>query len=288
MNNRNSIRSFGLNQVIVLGACVLIIVLLGFASTTPKQRSAAPVAGQPAGIPLTEVVKEERSSLKPEQSGVIASLEQAIEAEGDVVRRGILYDSLVRYLGFSGKYVLAASYAEEKAKRNNGSGTDWMNAGERYRSAASFQKHEDHLPPIYKAAIDCFTKALQLEPGNLDAKTGLGISMVDGTNDPMAGITILREVEAADSNHINVQLALADFAVRSQQYDKAIERYKRVLKLKPGYYAIHLSLAELYNAKHDTANVVVHLKEYSAITDDPVMKAGIDQEITLLEKNRKK
>jgi tetratricopeptide (TPR) repeat protein len=277
-------RSLGRHQLILLGACVLTIVLLGFASTIPTKGTVPETAEQPAGVPLEEVVKEERNSLKPDQSGVIASLEQAIGAEGDVVRRGILYDSLVQYLGYSGKYVLAAFYAEEKAKSNNGSGTDWMNAGERYRSAASFQQHEDHLPSIYKAAIDCFNKALRLEPGNLDAKTGLGISMVDGTNDPMQGITILKEVEAADSNHINVQLALADFAVRSQQYDKAIERFTRVLKLKPEYYAIHLSLAELYNAQHDTANVVMHLEAYSAITDDPVMKAEIDQEIANLKK----
>jgi tetratricopeptide (TPR) repeat protein len=146
-----------------------------------------------------------------------------------------------------------------------------------------FQEHEDHLPAIYESAIRCFKKALELEPDNLDAKTGLGISMVDGTNDPMAGITILREVEAADSTHINVQLALADFAVRSEQYDKAIERYTRVLRMKPEYYAIHLSLAELYDQKHDTANVILHLEAYSSVTDDPVMKAEIDKAIESLK-----
>ncbi len=279
-------RSLGRNQLILLGACVLTIVLLSFASTIPSHRNSAEVAEEQhaPGIPLEEVVKEERNSLKPDQSGVIASLEQAIKGEADVVRRGILYDSLIQYLGFSGKYVLAAAYAQERAERNNGSGTDWMNAGERFRSAASFQKHEDHLDPIYKAAIACFEKALQLDPTNLDAKTGLGISIVDGTNDPMSGIEVLKSVEAADSNHINVQLALADFAVRSEQYDKAIERYSRVLKLKPEYYAIHLSLAELYSVQSDTANVIVHLEAYSAITDDPVMKAEIDQEIANLKK----
>lgn len=277
-------RRLGFNQLILLGACVVTIVLLGFASTTPSKGVTAEVAEKPQGIPIESVITEERNSLTAEQSGVIASLEQTIKGEGDIVRRGILYDSLVAYLGFSGKYVLAAFYAEDKAKHGNGSGTDWVNAGERYRTAASFQQHEDHLPAVFEAAIACFQKALQLEPTNLDAKTGLGISMVDGTNNPMDGITILKEVEAADSTHINVQLALADFAVRSQQYDKAIERYSKVLRLKPEYYAIHLSLAELYNAKHDTANVIVHLEAYSAITDDPVMKAEIDQEINNLKK----
>ncbi len=278
-------RGLGLNQLILLGACVVVIVLLGFANTTPSERkiAEADVEVAPPGVPLEAVIKEERNSLRPEESGAVASLEQAIKNENDIVRRGQLYDSLVKYLGRSGKYVLASFYAEEKAAKNNGSGTDWMAAGERYRSAASFQEHEDHLPSLYESAIRCFTKALELEPKNLDAKTGLGISMVDGTNDPMAGITILKEVEAADSTHINVQLALADFAVRSEQYDKAIERFSRVLKLKPEYYAIHLSLAELYDMQHDTANVVLHLEAYSAVTDDPVMKAEIDKALESLK-----
>lgn len=280
-------RRAALNRWFLLGACVLIIVLLGFASTTPSERATPEVAEQHTGVSIENVIKEERNSLRPEQSGVVETLEQQIKGESGIVRRGILYDSLVKYLGSSGKYVLAAFYAEEKAKNNNGSGTDWMNAGERYRSAASFQQHEDHLPAIYTSAIACFQKALELEPGNLDAKTGLGIAMVDGTNDPMAGIKVLQEVEATDSNHINVQLALADFAVRSQQYDKAIERFTKVLRLKPEYYAIHLSLAELYDAKHDTANVLVHLEAYSNITDDPVMKAEIDQAIQNLKKQKK-
>lgn len=270
-------RNLGRSQWVILVACVLTIVLLSFANTTPSASKMPEVAQQPSGMSLEEVVKEERNSLKADQSGVIASLEQAIGSENDIVHRGQLYDSLVKYLGSSGKYVLASFYAEQKAKQNNGSGSDWMAAGERYRSAASFQQHEEHLPPLYESAVRCFTKALELEPANLDAKVGLGIAIVDGTNDPMKGITLLREVEAADSNHVNVQLALADFAVRSKQYDKAIERYKRVLRLKPELYAIHLSLAELFEAQNDTTQVIFHLEAYAAVTDDPVMKAEIEK-----------
>lgn len=268
-------RNLGRSQWVILGSCVLAIVLLSFANTTPSASTQVEIAQQPSGLSLEEVFNEERSSLKADQSGVIASFEQTMSSEKDIVRRGQVYDSLVKYLGGSGKYVLAAFYAEQKAKQNNGSGSDWMAAGERYRSAASFQQHEEHLPPLYESAVRCFSKALELEPTNLDAKVGLGIAIVDGTNDPMKGITLLREVEAADSNHVNVQLALADFAVRSKQYDKAIERYNRVLKMKPGLYAIHLSLAELYEAQNDTTQVIVHLEAYAGLTDDPVMKAEI-------------
>lgn len=278
------IRSLGRSQWIVLAACAVTIVLLSFVSTSPSKGKSPEVAQTVKGIPLEEVVKEERSSLQPDQSGVVASLEQAIRSESDIVRRGLLYDSLVKYLGATGKYVLASYYAEDKAKRNGGSGSDWTAAGERYRMAASFQRHEDHLPPLYDAAIRCFRKALELEPGNLDAKTGLGIAIVDGTTNPMDGITLLREVEAIDSTHIDMQLALGEFAMRSQQYDKAIDRFNRVLRMRPEMYAIHLSLAELYDVKQDTAMVIYHLKAYSQVTDDPVMKAEIEKAVESLQR----
>lgn len=277
-------RSLGRSQWIVLAACVVAVVLLSFVSTTPSGRKAPEMAEQPKGVPLEEVIKEEKSTLSADQNGVVASFEQSIGSENNMVRRGMLYDSLVRYLGVNGKYVLASFYAEQKAKTSNGSGSDWMNAGERYRQAASFQDHTDHLPAIYQASIRCFEKALELEPGNLDAKVGLGIAMVDGTNDPMTGIAKLQEVEKLDSNHINMQLALADFAVRSQQYDKAIARFNKVLKLEPQMYAIHLSLAELYDVKQDTAMVIYHLEAYSSVTDDPVMKAEIDKAVKGLQR----
>src|SRR5687768_13047068 len=106
-------RSLGLNQLILLGACVVVIVLLGFASTTPSHRNVPEAEVKPPGVPLEAVIKEERNSLRPDESGAIAALEQAIKNESDIVRRGQLYDSLVKYLGRSGKYVLASFYAEE-------------------------------------------------------------------------------------------------------------------------------------------------------------------------------
>jgi len=270
-------RKPGPAQFGVLVACALTVVLLSFVNTVPKAKAQTETHVEHSGVDLNALIEEEKSLLTPDQAGVVASLENAIRNESDVVRRGVMYDSLVKVLGAYSRYVFAAYYAEEKAKANNGSGNDWMAAGERYRSACSFQKDEAHLPPLYESSIRCFNKALQLEPNNLDAKVGLGIAIVDGTADPMKGITILREVEAADSNHINMQLALADFAVRSKQYDKAIARFEHVLRIKPEYYAIHLSLAELFEAQNNTPKVIYHLEAYAAVTDDPVMKAEIEK-----------
>lgn len=279
-------RSLGRNQFIVLGACVITIVLLGFVSTSPSERAVPVVEEQQniTAIPLQELVNEENNLLGADVAGIVETFEHAIIAETDIVRKGILLDSLIDYLGDHNKFILAASFTEQKATATTGSATDWMIAGERYRRAGTFQTDMARKKSLYDASIRCFEKSLQLDPGNLDAQVGLGIAIVDGTNDPMKGIGMLQDVEKKDSNHIEMQLALAEFAMRSNQVEKAIYRFNKVLVLNPQKYALHLSLADIYGSMNDTAMVIYHLKQYSSLTDDVVVKAAIDKDIQTLER----
>ncbi|GAB4133744.1 MAG: hypothetical protein Fur0041_06200 [Bacteroidia bacterium] len=268
-------------QFIVMGTAVVAIVLLSFASTVP-QKSKPVAVEQHEGHSLEELIAEARASFSPELQRQVKEIEDAIQTDRDVVKRGRMYDSLVRYLGRNMQYVYAAHIAEQKAVKNSGSSLDWAQAGERYHASAGFQKEQDHVPPLINAAIRCFNKALELDAQNLDAKTGLGMCLVEGTADPMKGISLLKEVEASDSTHINAQLALADFAVRSQQYDKAIERYRKALRLKPEYYGLHLSMAELFEVKGDTANAIKELELYLEKENDPLVRNNVENAIRQL------
>jgi len=58
------------------------------------------------------------------------------------------------------------------------------------------------------------------------------IELVNGEN-PMAGITILRELVAEDSTNVDAHYYLGLFSVKSGQLDKAIARFERVLALRP-------------------------------------------------------
>ncbi len=58
------------------------------------------------------------------------------------------------------------------------------------------------------------------------------IELVNGEN-PMAGITILREMVAEDSTNVDAHYYLGLFSVKSGQLDKAIDRFERVLALRP-------------------------------------------------------
>jgi len=64
------------------------------------------------------------------------------------------------------------------------------------------------------------------------ARLQSAIQLVEGPN-PMEGITILRELIAKDSNNVDAQYYLGLFSVRSGQLDKAMNRFQKVLQIRP-------------------------------------------------------
>jgi tetratricopeptide (TPR) repeat protein len=277
-------RKLSATQWMVIGAAVICTVLLSFVSTTSPEGSAPKVMPQQvaAGHSLDEQIATARKGMKNDVLITVNAIEGAINTNRDAVERVQMYDSLIRYLGKNKEYVYAAFLSEQKATKNNGSSTDWQQAGERYSSSAGFQEDEQNLPALFEAAMRCFNKAIELDPKNLDAKVGLGICIVQGTGDPMKGISTLLEVVAADSTNVNAQLALADFSVRRNAPDKAIVRYSTALRLRPDYYGLHLNLAELYEQMGDTALAISHLEKYVQIETDPLAKNDVENAIRRL------
>jgi tetratricopeptide (TPR) repeat protein len=284
-------------QLIVVSCAVISTVLLSFVSTVSPEGPAPAIVHSDAidkGHTLEDQVANARKSMTPDVVAQVNAIEGAISTDRDAVRRVQMYDSLVKYVSINKEKVVypnrenlvyAAWLSEQKATKNNGSGSDWQSAGDRYRVAAGFQQDENNLPALFEAAIRCYTKALELEPKNLDAMVGLGSCIVQGTNDPMKGISLLLKVDSIDSTNVNAQLELAQFSLRRNAPDKAIVRYQRALRLRPDYYGIHLNLAELYEQMGDTAQAIDHLEKYVQIETDPLVKNDVENAIRRLRSN---
>lgn len=193
------------------------------------------------------------------------------------------FDSLIVFWTQMKRPDLAAVFAEELAKKS-GAARDWFNAGERYYYSVQFTRDQTEIPLLYQCAMRCFSKGLKTEPGNANAKIMLASCFVEGTEDPMQGITMLREVEKTDSNNVKLQLSFAFFSVKSGQLDRAIERFKKVLRVDSTYIEAYLHLADAYEQQGNTAKTIEVLEKYGAKTSDPTAKAEINKYIQQLKK----
>jgi tetratricopeptide (TPR) repeat protein len=97
------------------------------------------------------------------------------------------------------------------------------------------------LPRLPSSALE--KQSMPVDQDSL--KLQQAIELVNGPN-PMQGIGILRELIAKDSTNIEAQYWLGVFSVRSEQYEKALNRFKTVLNLDPQYLAAWIDLGGVY------------------------------------------
>jgi lipopolysaccharide biosynthesis regulator YciM len=88
-----------------------------------------------------------------------------------------------------------------------------------------------------------------MSDADLDAKVDEAVEIIQSQSQPpMVAIQLLREVIAADSNHIGANYWLGEFSVMSGQYDRAIPRYRNILRQQPANVDVCIKLARAYAA----------------------------------------
>jgi hypothetical protein len=168
----------------------------------------------------------------------------------------------------------ASFYVEKIADRKQTS-VAYAKAGDRYFYSVRFMKDANEVPSLYQSAMRCYEKALEKDPANIDAKIQLAACYVEGSPDPMKGIGLMREVEKTDSNNVKLQLSFAFFSVKSQQWDRAISRFEKVLRIDPMYIEAYLHLADAYEQQGQNAKTIEMLEKYAALTQDATAKQEV-------------
>lgn len=169
---------------------------------------------------------------------------------------------------------VAAYFVQQIAERNQSS-LAFSKAGDRYYYAVRFTKDNNEIPALYQSAMRCYQKAVDKDAKNIDAKIQLAACFVEEGKDPMKGIGLLREVEKVDSNNVKLQLTFAFFSAKSQQWDKAIKRFNKVLEIDPLYIEAYLHLADAYEQQGQKAKTIEMLEKYASVTDDAMAKQEV-------------
>lgn len=105
----------------------------------------------------------------------------------------------------------------------------------------------------------------------------------EGTQAPMKGIQLLREVLESEPQNEKALYYMGVFSVRSGQYEKAVQRFESILKNNPNQmevrYLLGMSLLEI----GDTSRSLKELEQV-AISDQKELKESAQRVINELEK----
>lgn len=164
--------------------------------------------------------------------------------------------------------------------------SNWLAAGDRLLKG--FESTQDSIvrPAMLQKANVAFTKAMALDSTNTDAKTGLGITIVNGMGAPMAGITMLREVVEKEPKNLKANMNLGLFAIKSGQFDKAIIRFNNIvstIKATPEAYFYLASAYEMLGKNTEAIDAYLNSKKIAA---NPKLSEFIDKKVVELKNKR--
>jgi tetratricopeptide (TPR) repeat protein len=220
-------------------------------------------------------------ALSPEQQGVIEKLRSTYLKSSETKKKLKVADELIAKFVAYTRYDSAAYYAEEVAKIEP-SEMNLMKAGNLYYEAFTYSLQAEKTTVLGEKAREIFTKVLAKNPENLLAKTNMAMTYVS-TQTPMSGITLLREVIAKEPDYEPALFSLGVLSIRSNQFGKAVERFKQILKNNPSNSKAALNLgyclAEL--DRKDEAQKI--LEKVLANSTDPQEKAAANEILSKLK-----
>jgi tetratricopeptide (TPR) repeat protein len=210
-----------------------------------------------ASIDFAALEKEKSASSNSQNEEAFENILKNIGNSTSLVKPDILQSNdtarlslSIRLLDTMKQYTYAGVLAERLG--------NIQNTSERYHSAARYyllatEEHKNELM-LFKKARKNLETAIALTPQNLDAKVDLAVSIYNINNfqkpddrmDLMKPAKLLLEVVRTDSTHIDAQYYLAKLAVESNQLEKAIERFKKLVYLQPQNQEYCLELSKIY------------------------------------------
>lgn len=248
-----------------------------------------------AGTPLFNIkdsINADKKQLSAGQLVYVTTIENDI-TRGDLKHQGVnQYTNLANFWKDSaGKFIPYAYYLSEAAKLDNSEKKLTFAA----RLILENMKREDNpAKKVWEAqtAASLFEKALKQDPDNNDLKVGLGScyvygeGMIGNPEQTMKGIQQLLEVVKKDSNNMQAQLVLGIGGVISNQYNKAIERLKKVVSFDPQNLEAVSWLADAYAAAGDKQNAIKWYEQSEHLVNNPAFTKEIDARIKVLKENQ--
>jgi tetratricopeptide (TPR) repeat protein len=265
---------------LILGALVVTVglYLMPFSPLASKETATAQTEKPTSTYSILDDVTAVNNELDSSTLSVISRYETALEREGKIAYR----DSLIGLYDMLRKPIPSSFHALKKAEQTNGVDA-WTEAGERFLLNAKYIGEANQKTAWFSTSKDCFEKAVALAPTDLDIKVDLGVCLVEGASflgtAPMQGIGMLREVEQIDPTNIKALVNLGYFAIKSGQFDKAEERFKKVLEVDPTYIDAYLYLADMHEKQQKPDLAIASLKEYKNKVEDPQRKSEVEQYI---------
>jgi hypothetical protein len=274
-------------QFIAIG---IIVVLVGILYSLDIKGLVKPKEGRglkPTTQTSAVIVNEESVSETGKQAlnANLASQINKLEAE---IKSASNTDKLVLQKTLAQKWddvnePAPAAFLWEQITASEYSYKNWLTTGNHFTDAYNNYKDSTALPTFVEKAINAYSKALEINPKGLDAKSGLGAAYVTEGKNPMQGIQLLLGVVGEDPKNLIANMNLGLFSMKSGQFEKAVNRFKTVLSIKESP-EVYFYLGTSYENLGENSNAIIAYTKSKELAADPGLASFVDKKIKELSK----
>ena len=111
----------------------------------------------------------------------------------------------------------------------------------------------------------------------IQIKIDRAVRLVHSGENPMEGITLLREILEEDSTQVDANWHLGQFSLTSQQFDKATSRFEKVVRFDTAgkYPQAYFWLAQGKMAEGRNDEAIPLLETYLRMESDTIVRNGV-------------
>jgi tetratricopeptide (TPR) repeat protein len=212
-----------------------------------------------------------------------ADVQSNIEAlENEAATKEVLLQLNELYL--QNRIPLLACEAIKAIAEKENVATDWDKAGDAYMAVSMIEEKNAGLSHYaLEAAISSYRKATELNPENTDYTVKLASAIMEMGEEAMQGVQLLLGIIKENPDHIPANLILGRYGIVSGQFDKAVQRLEKVVKLDPTNTEAYFYLAEAYNGIGRKEDAIETFEKCKKLVNDTEFSAEIDNYITKIK-----
>ena len=273
--------------IAVIASVSLIIILFYFGKTAvPGNKEIQPALAVSNEINIDTILKHAKEQLTPEQVTRLGVLENSV-IRGDVKNQQLdVFHQLAHFWKDSARIFEPYAWYEAEAARLELSEKTLTFAAHLILDNLRGEMNPQLKKWKAKQAKDLFERSLKINDKNDSSLVGLGACYIFGdiAENPMEGILKVRQVIDRDSTNVFAQMTLGHGSVISGQYDKAIDRFEKVVGLQPDNLEALIMLAEVYERKADKVSAALWYNKAMPLVKNPELKKELQNRIEDLNK----
>ncbi|HYJ37071.1 MAG TPA: tetratricopeptide repeat protein [Chitinophagaceae bacterium] len=266
---------------------VLLMSLYFFGQTIPPKKTQpqqSEANKESSDLSFDVILSASKQKLTPPQLERVQQLENSV-VRGDVKAQQLkTYNQLATFWRDTARSFLPAAYYTAEAAKLENKEKNLTFAAHLFLDNLRAQAEPQLKRWMANNARQLFERVLEINAGNDSAKVGLGSSYMLGNigSNPMEGILMIREVADRDPHNMYAQMMLGIGGVMTGQFDKAIDRFKKVVDHQPANIEAVLNLAEAYEQKGDKASAIQWYEKTKLLIRNPEIEKELDARINSL------